>query len=104
MPKVAEAMALLVRVRQENNLSPGNKYFFASNSTDGFLKQSKVLAKISSDADLRHPKLIRSTKLRKYLATVAQVKIMFCMRNWSCQRTVRQLLFAFHSYTVNILS
>lgn len=73
MPLIAEAMSVLFEVRDENHLSAGNKYFFATNSDNGFLKQSKVLAKIAVAADLSQPLLIRSTKLRKYLATIAQV-------------------------------
>ena len=73
MPNVREAMDLVVCVRRENYISPVNKFFFATNSDDGHLLQYKVLSRIASEAHLEKPDLVRSTKLRKYLATMAQV-------------------------------
>lgn len=66
-------MDLLVKTRNEQNLSRENKYFFASNSEDGHIQQYKVLARVANEAKLDKPDLVRSTKLRKYLATMAQV-------------------------------
>ena len=75
MPNIKVAMDQLVSTRQENHLSSENSYFFASSSTGGHLSQFKVLARVAKDAKLNKPELVRSTKLRKYLATMAQVSI-----------------------------
>jgi hypothetical protein len=74
MPLIKNAMDMIVKVRSEQNISPGNKFFFASNSEDGHLQQYKILARVANEANLEQPELVRSTKLRKYLATMAQVK------------------------------
>ena len=70
-------MDLLVKTRNEQIFAQGNKFFFASNSEDGHLHQYKVLARVAHEANLDKPDLVRSTKLRKYLATMAQVSCIF---------------------------
>jgi hypothetical protein len=76
LPFIREAMNLIVEVREKNHLSTKNKYFFASESDDGHLSHFKVLRRVAAEAGLKRPELIGSTKLRKYLATLAQVGIL----------------------------
>lgn len=78
MPLVRKAMDMLCDIRQQQNLSPGNKYLFASDSSNGHLQQFKVLKRVALEAKLDQPHLVRSTKLRKYLATMAQVSGKKC--------------------------
>jgi hypothetical protein len=73
MPAIRKAMDLLVDMRQKHTLMPNNRYFFASDSQNGYLDQWQVLKSQSDAAGLKRPDLIRSTRLRKYMATVAQV-------------------------------
>jgi hypothetical protein len=75
LPYIAKAMDLLLEVRQKNHIGHGNKFFFASQSEDGCLSQFKILQRVANEAGLKHPDLVRSTKLRKYLATMAQVGV-----------------------------
>lgn len=81
LPLVREAMDTLVHVRQKESFCPENKYFFASDSPNGYISQWKVLSEMSRRAQLQKPELMRSTKLRKYMATVAQVSLL---KNWLC--------------------
>ena len=76
LPTVRQAMDLLVETRQQNHVKLNNKYFFASDSMDGYLSQFKVLTRVANEAGLKKPHLVRSGKLRKYLATIAQVGII----------------------------
>jgi hypothetical protein len=76
LPLVKEAMDLLVDARRQNHIAPTNKYFFATESVDGHLFHFRVLRKVATEAGLPQPELIGSTKLRKYLATMAQVRVV----------------------------
>ncbi|XP_069109914.1 uncharacterized protein [Argopecten irradians] len=55
-------------------VSPANKYLFAALSTsNGHLKGWDALNMISQKAGLQKPQLMRTTNLRKYVATVSQI-------------------------------
>ena len=73
LPAIRKAMDCLLEIRNTRGIAPNNKYFFATDSLDGYLSQCKVLTDVTKAANLERPELVRSTKLRKYLATVAQV-------------------------------
>jgi hypothetical protein len=73
LPSVSKGMNILVKTRRMHNLSLQNQYFFATDSVDGHLYQYKVLQKVASEAQLEQPNLVQCTKLRKHLATMAQV-------------------------------
>jgi len=75
VPLVRKSMDVLVRVRTEMNLVPDNEYFFASDSPHGHLSSYKVLEHCTHEAHLQFPKRVRSTNLRKYMATVTQVSV-----------------------------
>jgi hypothetical protein len=77
MPAIKRSMDVLLRLRQQHNLMRDNKFFFASDSLNGCLDHCKVLRTLSVSAGLRNPELIRSTRLRKYMATVSQVCLAF---------------------------
>lgn len=74
LPAVRKSMDLLVRIREQNNLNSNNPHFFASDSNNGYLDHCRILREISLAVGVERPELIRSTKLRKYMATVMQVK------------------------------
>jgi len=72
-PDVSLAMQLLVESRQRCGVSAKNKYFFATDSTNGYLNTWLVLHNHAVAAHVDNPRLITSTRLRKYVATLAQV-------------------------------
>lgn len=74
-PEVGNAMKLLMDTRNQCGISIKNKYFFATNSDDGYLNTWLVLNNHSKAAGVSKPRLITSCKLRKYVATLAQVQI-----------------------------
>jgi len=89
LPLVRQSMDILVRVRTEMNLMPENEYFFASDSSDGHLSSYKILRHCTQDAHLQFPTRVRSTNLRKYMATVTQVSF----RSFSvCECNLLELL------------
>ncbi|KAJ8034158.1 hypothetical protein HOLleu_20880 [Holothuria leucospilota] len=66
-------MNKLVQLRLSVGISPKNQYFFGRFGAETSLRASDSLRMLSEEADLECPKLIRSTKLRKYMATLTQV-------------------------------
>jgi hypothetical protein len=77
LPGICKAMDLLLSLRQKHKLMPNNKFFFASDSEGGCLNHWKVLKTVTDSAHLSNPDLVRSTRLRKYMATVTQVCFAF---------------------------
>ena len=73
MPVVREAMDVIVDVRRQHNINSENPCFFHSDTAGGYIDHCRVLRELSRDARVKRPELIRSTKLRKYMATVMQV-------------------------------
>ena len=73
MPEVSLAMQVLVDTRDCCGISPRNRYFFATDSDNGHLNAWLVLHNHAVAANVDNPRLITSTRLRKYVATLAQV-------------------------------
>lgn len=102
LPLVREAMDVLVTAREDNNLLMCNKFFFASDSTNGHLQQCKVLGDIAKRAKLEKPNLMRSTNLRKYMSTVTQVFTFYAnllvwnkLFSYCCRLTLSLVLFCY---------
>jgi len=72
-PEVGKAMELLANTRTQCGISKHNKFFFATDSTNGCLNTWLVLHNNALAAGLENPRLITSGRLRKYVATIAQV-------------------------------
>ena len=72
-PEVGQAMQLLVDTRSRCGIAEENSYFFATDSKDGHLDSWLVLHNMSISAGVASPRLITSCRLRKYVATLAQV-------------------------------
>ena len=79
-PEVGRAMQLLFELRDRCGIPVRNKYFFATNSDDGHLNTWLVLHTHALAAGVETPRLITSCKLRKYVATLAQVKLDFIVQ------------------------
>jgi hypothetical protein len=73
-PDAKQAMLALASKRKEIGILEENCYFFAlANKVNSFLNAWNVLNKLSRSIDLECPALIKSTRLRKYLATTSQI-------------------------------
>lgn len=74
-PDVVKAMKTLVTQRSICGIPQINPYFFATLSEKGYLNGWQAMQTVSEAAGLKCPKLIHSTRLRKYIATVSQVEL-----------------------------
>jgi len=74
-PEVGKAMQMLANTRAKCGISPRNRYFFATDSSNGYLNTWLVLHNNAVAAGVNKPRLITSGRLRKYVATLAQVII-----------------------------
>jgi len=72
-PEVGRAMDLLVKTRTQCGIPSENKYFFATDSDDGYFDSWLVLHNLARDAGVANTRLVTSRMLRKYVATLAQV-------------------------------
>ena len=70
---VLPAMKALVKHREHCGVLNSNVYFFAMPSSHGYVNGWQVMDRVAMDASLSKSKLIHSTQLRKYAATVTQV-------------------------------
>ncbi len=72
---VVKAIATLISHRDAVGVVPENKYVFAAptRGSKKYLRGPDCLNSIVGKCNLRQPGLIKSTKLRKYIATVSQV-------------------------------
>src|SRR6218665_2877409 len=70
---VVEAMELLAKTRNSCGIPTTNVYFFATPSPNNHIDNWQVMNAVAIAARVSNPKLIHSTRLRKYIATVSQV-------------------------------
>ena len=85
------AMKALYKTRSQCGIPEENVYFFATPSSDGHLSGWLVLNKVANLAQLENPAVVTSTRLRKYIATVSQVRKYGCLT--ICISTVFSLLY-----------
>ena len=76
---IVKALDILVQNREKGGIQPNNEYLFA-NSTENYIRGGDVLREFveqcHSQHPLKKPYLIRSTKLRKHVSTIAQILIL----------------------------
>ena len=72
---MSAAVDTLIQYRKDCGILEANLYLFA-NQHLGHLNTNDALKAATRHLDLQRPELIRSTKLRKYMATVSQVCVM----------------------------
>eukprot|EP00794_Sanderia_malayensis_P021147 gene21147-23224_t len=72
---VVAAIEALIKQRNAVGVSAENKYIFAAptRGSKKYLRGPDCLASVIGQCDLMSPNLIKSTKLRKYIATVSQI-------------------------------
>lgn len=68
-----ESIDLLMKTRQEGGIRDDNPYVFAYSNSDNHLRGSDCLRKLSSQCEAEYPERLRSTNLRKHVATMCQV-------------------------------
>lgn len=74
-PELQSSIDLLVKYRSAAGIHPENPYMFARafrNSTR-YVRGNDCLREVCNSAGLQQPELVTSTRLRKYIATVAQI-------------------------------
>lgn len=73
-PDCQQALEILCNTRDAGCAPPSNKYMFARRNADTPVSGTVVMKEFAELCALvEHPDRIRSTKLRKYIATVSQV-------------------------------
>ena len=85
-PEMVEAVNTLVNARDQANILPENPYLFPNSAlghlnTKDALKAAVQAIHAANPEALKHSELITSTKLRKYIATVSQVKNPFISKS-----------------------
>lgn len=93
-PHILSAMNVLVAHRKDLGR---NKYFFATNKTDGHLYSCGVMRNVAKKAGLKQESWLTSTSLRKYIATSAQVSPN---ASYTFKKTLPSINWCFTSATV----
>ena len=70
---VENAMDLILETRETVGLIDSNNEYFFPNSTDGYMQPYSRIKKAAERYDLENPASIKSTLLRRHLATALQV-------------------------------
>ena len=72
-PLMKEALELVINVRDKFIRNKENKYIFALPNGDFYHRAHDVIMKFSIECGAQNPESLRSTTLRKHLATHCQV-------------------------------
>ncbi len=72
-PESKQAMDKLTTCRDVCGVPKENSYFFARPGYKSNLRGCDCLHQLTKEANLQKPQLIRSTKMRKYTATISQI-------------------------------
>ena len=75
LPKMTASIDALIDMRSQCGILEENRYLFP-NSSLGALASWATLTGVASDAGLENPLSVTSTRMRKYLAIVAQVRLL----------------------------
>ena len=69
------SMDTLLCLKEQAGVSSNNTFFFAipNKMSEGHIRGSDVLRKLTNEIPLQKPELLRSTKLRKQIATLSQL-------------------------------
>ena len=70
---ILQAVNVLVSERARCGIKPGNNYVFAVNHSENCLRGSDCLRNVSTKCGAIYPERLRSTKLRKHVATLSQI-------------------------------
>ena len=70
---MTESMDVLLETRAAGGVLPSNAFFFALPGSAAHLQFYPVLRRVAVSAKLKRPDLLTTTRMRKHLATMAQV-------------------------------
>ena len=70
---MTESMDILLETRAAGGVLPSNAFFFALPGSAAHLQFYRVLRRVAVSAKLKRPDLLTTTRMRKHLATMAQV-------------------------------
>ena len=91
--KMVDAIDALNKTRADVGIPAENKYLFP-NRGKGPLQIWKILQTVASEASCNNPELISSSRLRKYIATVAQVMLsQFDINPFLSSTCIKELLY-----------
>ena len=73
--EIVKSIEALIRMRDRVGVNPSNKYVFAAPTRDSlnFLRGPDCLNALVTRCELQNPSAVKSTHLRKYVATVSQI-------------------------------
>lgn len=74
-PDMEVWIASLMKYRRSAGIADSNVYLFARSSfgSEGHLRGCEAMKKLSERSNAKFPELLRSTKLRKHVATITQI-------------------------------
>jgi hypothetical protein len=91
-PDAKMAIELLLETRNEVGIPQSNDYIFARMSADTPFTGNEELQEIVQQCPgLQHPERIKTTALRRYIATVSQVSLLLPKR--SCEGSIETPFF-----------
>ena len=70
---VVQCIDALIDTRSSCGISSDNKYIFALAQSTGHLRFFNVLKNVATQAGMKRPDLLTTTRMRKHVATMAQV-------------------------------
>lgn len=70
---VVQSIDTLIDTRQACGVPSQNKYVFGLTATTGHLRFFNVLRNVAKRAGMKKPELLTTTRMRKHVATMAQV-------------------------------
>lgn len=73
--QMKESIDLLISEREKLEIPLSNEFIFAriNNESDGHIRGSDCLRKLTGEVNLKHPDSLTSTSLRKHIATMTQL-------------------------------
>lgn len=73
--EIVKSIEALIKTREQIGVSPSNKYVFAAptRGSSRFLRGPDCLNALVNRCQLKNPSAVKSTQLRKYVATVSQI-------------------------------
>ena len=103
-------MCCLVKHRAAVGVDPSNRYVFAAptRSSKNFLRGGDCLSAVVDRLPLKEPSTIKSTKLRKYIATVSQIvdlnssELDWLARHLGHDIAVHRDYYRLHEHTIEL--
>ena len=107
---VTKAMDCLIATREHAGVNKDNRYVFAAPTRGSlnYLRGNDCLAAVVDRLPLQQPSAIKSTKLRKYIATVSQIvdlnssELDWLARHLGHDIAVHREYYRLHDHTIEL--